>query len=216
MIDMNAAAELDHQLRAQIRSVADIIERAKGLIAQAKTSEIHVALGYRSWPEYFANVVGSEMGKLHIDDRRRIVEVLAVEGLSAPVIGDAVGVSHTTVLRDKAVIQARPEHPVPLPTTITSRDGSQRPAHRPPRPKPRPPTDEERAHAIAERIGERARGLAKACRDITALTDLTPEMAKWIPVLTFPAIDDMYDATSELYDWLDTVGDEGAPQPQSA
>jgi hypothetical protein len=211
------AAELDRRLRAEFRSVGESIERIKELIDQAKAGEVYVALGFRSWPEYIADVVRNEVGKLHRDHRRQIVEVLVKAGMSDSSIADAVGVSDTTAYKDRAAIQAEQQvlqKEVPArPPIITGRNGSQHPANRQRRPKPPPPppTDEDRAQIIAERVGERARGLAKSMRDLIGQADLTPEMARWIPILTFPAIDDLYDAEKELFDWLDTVADSSPP-----
>ena len=36
-------------------------------------------LGFKSWTDYVADVVGKDMTKLPVDDRRQIVELLAGE-----------------------------------------------------------------------------------------------------------------------------------------
>ena len=57
-------------------------------------------LGFKSWTDYVAEVVGKDMTKLPVDDRRQIVELLAGEGMSQRQIAAAVGVSQKTVDRD--------------------------------------------------------------------------------------------------------------------
>lgn len=49
-------------------------------------------LGFKSWTDYVADVVGKDMTKLPVDDRRQIVELLAGEGMSQRQIAAAVGV----------------------------------------------------------------------------------------------------------------------------
>jgi hypothetical protein len=219
MIDVEAAVELDRRLRASVRSIADSIDLFTELVEQAQSGEIHEPLGFRSWPEYVTEVVssglGDQLGKLHRDHRRQLVEVLLQSGMSKRSIAPAVGVGTTQIQRDTAAIQSQQQvaqdgPPAPtLPTVITGRNGRQYPAKRKPKPKPPPPprspSDEERATVIAERVSERARGLAKACRDLITLPDLTPEMASLIAVLTFPAVDDMNDAFLQLYERLDAL-----------
>ena len=45
-------------------------------------------LGFKSWTDYVADVVGKDMTKLPVDDRRQIVELLAgASGKSPPQSG---------------------------------------------------------------------------------------------------------------------------------
>jgi hypothetical protein len=82
------------------------MERFKPLIEQAKANEIHKALGFKSWPQYISDVVSKEMGQLPPDDRRTVVALLAVEGMSQNGIATALGVNPSTIGRDRDTIEA--------------------------------------------------------------------------------------------------------------
>jgi hypothetical protein len=127
----DVAETLDKELRTQARSIAASMERFRELIAEAKASQVHVVLGFKSWPDYIADVVNREMGKLHADDRRQIVALLAGEGMSNPAIGNALGVDQSTVYRDKQGLQNA--NPAPAPAVVTGLDNKQ---YRKPKPKP--------------------------------------------------------------------------------
>lgn len=101
------AENLDRQLRNQARAVAHSMNRFKPLIDEARTKEIHKALGFKSWTAYIADVIGKEMKQLPVDDRRQIVALLSGEGMSNRAIADAVGVNEITVRRDKDDPQVR-------------------------------------------------------------------------------------------------------------
>lgn len=125
--------ELDKKLRLLAGDIAHKMEMFKPLIAEAKSKEIHKDLGFNSWPAYIADVIGKCMRRLPADDRAQIVTMLAGEGMSNRAIADAVGVSHPTVIRDRAAVEV--VHPVPPePATVTGIDGKSYP----PRPKPEP------------------------------------------------------------------------------
>ena len=74
--------------------------RFRQLIARAKAKRIHEALGFKSWTAYVADVIGIEMTKLPVDDRRQIVALLAGEGIESTGDCAVVGVSQKTVDRD--------------------------------------------------------------------------------------------------------------------
>jgi hypothetical protein len=144
------AKALDGRLRSEARTIAGSMTRFKDLIAEAKANDIHDLLGFKSWPAYVADVVREEMGGLSVDDRRQVVALLTTEeGMSSRAAAKALGVSHPTVIRDRAAleaVQAEPErvdeeldrvvHDVPPgpSDTVTGRDGKSYPAHPQPRP----------------------------------------------------------------------------------
>lgn len=105
-IEASDAESLDKKLRAQARATVDGIERLKEIIAKAKAGQIHVALGFKSWPDYIADVVSKEMPNVarSVEQRRTVVEILAGEGMSQRAIADAVGASQSTVRDDVAQV----------------------------------------------------------------------------------------------------------------
>ena len=83
-------------------------------------------LGFKSWTDYVADVVGKDMTKLPVDDRRQIVELLAGEGMSQRQIAAAVGVSQKTVDRDLDQVShndSPDDQVITEPKPITGRDG---------------------------------------------------------------------------------------------
>ncbi|MED5814480.1 helix-turn-helix domain-containing protein [Mycolicibacterium sp. 050232] len=147
-----AATEFDQTLRREARTVAQSMIRFKELIAQAQIQHLHEQLGFPSWTAYIADVIANEMTALPVNDRRRVVALLAGEGMSQRVIAQAVGVSQSTVRDDVAQVSRNyspdTESTGQLPdrsiadaiNTITGRDGKHypRPQRRPPGDKPKP------------------------------------------------------------------------------
>ncbi len=113
-------------LTKQIQSTVDVtlqsVSEIKELLAQAKTGQAHITLGYPSWTGYVADTLG---GKLEVSEatRKNIVKVLAGEGMSTRAIGAATGVSKDTVQR-----QLSQDETVDRSGNVTSLDGKQRPA----------------------------------------------------------------------------------------
>jgi hypothetical protein len=136
---------LDRRLRHAAHQLDRWWEDLRQLIAEAKTRGIHKDLGFKSWPDYIADVA-SEMPNVarSVDERRQVVALLAGEGMSQRAIADAVGVSQKTVDRDLDQVSHNDSPctptdfadsaPVTTPDTVTGRDGKQYPA----KPKPRP------------------------------------------------------------------------------
>lgn len=132
---------IDSELRGEARTIAGRMIRFKELIDKAKTHNVHEALGFKSWPAYIADVINSEMAPLQIDDRRRIVELLAGEGMSDRAIATAVGTTHPTVKADKTVIKAERQVESdlpPEPAGVVGLDGKTQPAKKPRRDVPTP------------------------------------------------------------------------------
>jgi lambda repressor-like predicted transcriptional regulator len=150
---------LDKRLRTQARAFDHRWQRLEPLIAEAKTRQIHKDLGFKSWPDYIADVTRTEMPNVsrHVDDRRQVVALLAGEGMSQRAIADAVDVSQSTIRDDLAQV-SRNHSPEPEtidaevvdedaaiveshnsePTPITGRDGKTYPRKPKPEPKPKP------------------------------------------------------------------------------
>jgi hypothetical protein len=102
------ARDVDRQLRQQARHFDSSWLDLEALIAEAKNWQIHIKLGFKSWPDYIADVARREMPNVarSVEQRRQVVGLLAGEGMSNRAIADAVGVSHPTVIRDRAATGA--------------------------------------------------------------------------------------------------------------
>jgi hypothetical protein len=145
------ARDVDRQLRQQARHFDSSWLDLEALIAEAKNWQIHIKLGFTSWPDYIADVARREMPNVarSVEQRRQVVALLAGEGMSQRAIADAVGVSNATISRDQEVLHDvtptaptdfADSAPVTTPDTVTGRDGKQYPAKpkREPKPKPKP------------------------------------------------------------------------------
>lgn len=118
------------QLDKKIRSTADktvksnqhtleLFDELKGYVAEAKTGEIHKALGLKSWTAYLADAV--HITVVARDDRKAVTQWLSGEGMSQRAIGQMLGVGFGTVNRDLD------GETVEDGATVTSLDGAQRP-----------------------------------------------------------------------------------------
>lgn len=126
-------------------------------------------LGFKSWTDYVADVVGKDMTKLPVDDRRQIVELLAGEGMSQRQIAAAVGVSQKTVDRDLDQVShndSPDDQVITEPKPITGRDGKTY------RPKPPQPQQEskQRRWPITEEFRALSLKLAPVGRRIDRLS----------------------------------------------
>jgi hypothetical protein len=159
---------------AKAERLARQLANAKGDRANAAAElEIHKDLGFKSWPDYIADVARREMPNIarSVEQRRQVVALLAGEGMSQRAIAEAVGVSQKTVDRDLDQVSHddspcpatdfADSAPVTTPDTVTGRDGKQYPAKpkpKPDAPKPAEPelTDDQIAelHRIADAIHE--------------------------------------------------------------
>jgi hypothetical protein len=164
------AQGIDKLLRQQARELDKSWWALESIIAEAKTRGIHKHLGFKSWPDYIADVARREMPNVarSVEQRRQVVALLAGEGMSQRAIADAVGVSNATISRDQEVLHdvtptaptdLADSAPVTTPDTVTGRDGKQYPAKPKPKPdvpKPTELTDDQIAelHRIADAISE--------------------------------------------------------------
>jgi hypothetical protein len=147
---------LDKMLRYHARAFDHYWERLEPLIAEAKTREIHKDLGFKSWPDYIADVARYEMPNVSrsVEQRRQIVALLAGEGMSQRAIAVALGTSQSTVRDDVAEVSRNYSPDIDVdqmshddspaeavdaevvePKPITGRDGKTYPK---PKPKPQP------------------------------------------------------------------------------
>lgn len=101
VMDVPSARRLTERIRLNCIAVRDGVEKLQALLDEAKEGNVHVALGYPSWPAYVADVMGDEPLRLSRDDRREIVGYLTGEGMSTRAIGSVLGVSAMQVSRDR-------------------------------------------------------------------------------------------------------------------
>ena len=101
-LDVKAARRLTERIRLIAQNVADNVEKLRELVAEAKDSNAHVALGYASWTAYLQDVFGDEPLRLARDVRQELVAELTAQGMSSRAIAPIVGVDKETVRRDVA------------------------------------------------------------------------------------------------------------------
>lgn len=117
VMDAAEARRVTERIRYTAMSVRDGMEKLQSLVAMAQEGQAHIALGYKSWTAYLADVLGEEPMRLPRDERRELVAWLAGEGMSTRAIAPVVGAHHDTVASD---IRAAVGNPTPVPTTSTA------------------------------------------------------------------------------------------------
>lgn len=111
-LDLAAAKRLHQRIELLVSTIRDSMDKLHDLVAEAKRGEIHVALGYPSWPAYLADVFSLRQVRLERPQRRELVGWLSGEGLSQRVIADVVGSAVGTVNADLAAgVQNRTPEP---------------------------------------------------------------------------------------------------------
>lgn len=118
------ARRLTQRIQLTLQSVSDQLDKLVKLVREAKATDAHTALGYRSWTEYAAAEFGNHSLRLDREDRRELVALLDAEGMGSRAIAPIAGVSHETVskdLRQSAVRNLTAEQ------VIIGRDGRQYP-----------------------------------------------------------------------------------------
>lgn len=88
------------RIRLMLSAMLDQRDKLIEMIAEAKDSEVHVALGYRSWPAYVAAELADALPRLTREERQPIVAQLTETGMSTRAVASVVGVSHPTVITD--------------------------------------------------------------------------------------------------------------------
>jgi hypothetical protein len=127
--DETAARQLDADIRGLAGQAHIVIEALYALVDEAKAAEIHVALGFPSWPAYIADALDGQW-KLERDKRGEVVRFLASQGMSQRAIAAVTGAGKGTIGRELAG--------APLGQVITGLDGKTYP-----RPEPREDDGEE-------------------------------------------------------------------------
>ena len=144
------AESLDKRLRAQVTELAHSFDRVVEVMTQARTGQVHLTLGFASWPAYVADVM-KVWGRVPDAIRSSVVAFLDGEGMSQRAIAEATGLSQPTVHRELVKAQNDPDpdagdshesavpetKPEPVSPPITGRDGKTY-KRRPPKPKPEP------------------------------------------------------------------------------
>ncbi|WP_406170194.1 hypothetical protein OIE52_38950 [Streptomyces canus] len=111
----------------RIRSGMRVLAEWQQDVIAAYAKDDWRTLGYASWDAYLDGEFGEHRVKLPREQRREIVASMSAAGMSTRAIGAAVGVDHKTVVNDRA---ATGEFS-PVPETVLSLDGRERPATRP-------------------------------------------------------------------------------------
>lgn len=99
-MDVASARRLTERIRLIAMTVGESIDKLKALVAEARASEAHIALGYVSWTAYLADVLGETPMRLERDVRQALVAELSEQGMSTRAIAPIVGVGVGTVHRD--------------------------------------------------------------------------------------------------------------------
>ena len=190
------ARELDRRLRAHVQCIAESMESFGALVREAKASNIHLELGYPSWPAYFVSVVGGVMPKLRIADRREIVALLAGTGLSDYAISKALGIGYSTVARD---LTFRPAAEL---TDVVGLDGKRYEAQKIRGRKPPKP----RADRKAAKLQSAAQGLRTAITEFLATVDgCSPAKAKALAAQVLSDANRALGSLEQFFEWLDQI-----------
>jgi hypothetical protein len=189
-----SARELDRKLRAQARCFADSFGTFLALIEEAKASEIHIELGYPSWPAYFLSVVEGVMPKLRPADRREIIALLAGEGLSDYAISKALSIGYSTVARDLSL------RPAAERKDTVGLDGKHYPAAKIRGRNPAKP----RADRKAAKFHTAAQGLHTAIAEFLAAMDgCSPAKAKALATQVLGDANAALGALEDFYEFLE-------------
>lgn len=127
--------------KAQARVLTDEIQYGitdlESKIVRAWTEGAWSALGYSSWNDYCATEFECGYIKLPRGERMKTVATLANAGMSNRAIGQSLGISNQTVMRDKNKAGAPNGAPDPD-RRVTGTDGKSYSAQRKPLPDPKP------------------------------------------------------------------------------
>jgi len=114
------ATQLTEKIRITAHNYADARQKLQQYVAEAKSGNAHLALGYASWTAYLAEVLGEEPMRLARGERQEMVQMLSAEGMSTRAIAPIVGASFKTVARD---IEPSVSNDTDEPRTVESMDG---------------------------------------------------------------------------------------------
>jgi len=106
-LDLADAQRLDLCIRLLVNSIGESMTKLYALVNEAKAAQIHLALGYASWPAYVADAFQVQI-RLDREQRRELVGWLSGEGMSQRAIAEVVGSSVGTVNADLGVQNRTP------------------------------------------------------------------------------------------------------------
>lgn len=137
MLDEKRAKALDKRIRNLVDGApVSWLVSLNGLIAEAQSGQIHLALGFPSWTAYLADALA---GLKHItaECKPELIQHLGSVGMSTRAIATAVGTSKSTVARElsSGVPNGTPDDDAPVAPrrlTVVGSDGKEYP--RRPRP----------------------------------------------------------------------------------
>ena len=114
------AQKITERIRITATNARESLTKLQELVEEAQRGQAHVALGYKSWQAYIADVFGDEPMQLRApEERREIVQWLTAEGMSPNAIAPVVGVTRQRVSQIRAEIQGASDlHPERGPLTL--------------------------------------------------------------------------------------------------
>jgi hypothetical protein len=92
------AKVLDKRIRQASARVVDNTATLLNLLDEAAVGQIHVALGFPSWPAWVRDAV--QISPTDDTERKSLVQLMNGKGMSQRAIADVVGVNQATVSRD--------------------------------------------------------------------------------------------------------------------
>lgn len=118
----------EEQAKALTAEIRSGVEDVKAKLSRAWHGRADAVLGYATWDAYCSSEFGRSVTWRGREDRRELGAELRSEGMSTRAIGSAVGVSHSTIVRDLRASGAV----APVGGIVRSLDDRMRPAFRPP------------------------------------------------------------------------------------
>jgi hypothetical protein len=100
-LDAVAAKQLDGRIASMVDAIGDRLTLLDGYLRQAEQGQIHLALGYPSWPAYIEDRMRGRWA-LKGSERQRAAQMLASHGASTRAIASITGASKSTIARDIA------------------------------------------------------------------------------------------------------------------
>lgn len=98
-LDLNGAKMLDGKITSMVDGIGDRLALLGGYLREAEQGQIHLALGFNSWPAYLDERLAGRWA-LKGEERRRAAQMLASHGASTRAIASITGASKSTVARD--------------------------------------------------------------------------------------------------------------------
>ena len=178
MLDEKRAKALDKRIRNLVDGApVSWLVSLNGLIAEAQSGQIHLALGFPSWTAYLADALA---GLKHItaECKPELIQHLGSVGMSTRAIATAVGTSKSTVARElsSGVPNGTPDDDAPVAPrrlTVVGSDGKEYPR------RPRPVYRRAARHRglPGERGGSCGLRLAPSCRTSRSSARGVPSVA---------------------------------------